>query len=94
MFSYSVYRGDEICVRVLGDCHDFHLVQGGTLIEAWCGIPRRFEELQPTTIPHSKIKDILNKNSSTVLPKNEWRMYMQLSCLRKGCILFCRKKPV
>ena len=41
-----------------------------------------------------KTKNILKKNSATVLPKNEWRTYMQLSCLRKGYILFCRKKPV
>jgi hypothetical protein len=83
MFSYSVYRGDEICVRVLGDCYYFHRIQGGTLIEAWCGISRKFEELQPKTIPHSKLKDIL-KNSPTVLPKNEWQTYIQISCLRKG----------
>ena len=75
MLYCSVYRGDEIYVRVLGHCYDFQRVQGRTLIEAWSGYSQNlwmFEALQPTTIPHSKLKDIL-KNSSTVLHKKEWQ---------------------
>ena len=44
------------------------------------------------SIHRSKLKDRLKELVPTVFHKEEWRTQIQISCLRKGHILFCKQK--